>query len=229
MSAFRVLTADTATVGTSITFPNRITTSNMPSGTANSILTTDGSGLPSYSTSLQVARLFPGSSEQSLWTVGGVPQWRNYSSRYGLVTIAFQAQDWNAAATNALSFNSIASAFSTYGPNTFTNISVQTPSTTLLCNSSAYYRFSLVTSLSNSGIDTVNTRFNVLINGVAAAPGPAISVPIGQTQSLCASIVLLVAQGQTITFRSTRISGTSALTNDNTNSLLAIELVTIVN
>jgi len=229
MSAFRLLTAETVNVNTSLTFPNRITTSNLPSGTANSILTTDGSGLPSYTTTLAPARLTAGASEQSLWTVAGVPQWRNYSSRYGFVNIAFQAQDWNAAATNALSFNSIASAFSTFGPNTFTNISVQTPSTTLLCNTSAYYRFSLVTSLSNGGIATSAVRFNVLINGVVAAPGPAITLGIGETSSLTASIVLLVAATQTITFRSTRLSGTSALTNDNTNSLLSIELVTIVN
>lgn len=228
MSAFKVLTTDTATIGSSLTFPNRISAANLALGTANRVLTTDGTGTPSYTT-LPVGTLAPGLSEQSLWTVGGVPQWRNYSSRYGLVNIGFQAQDWNAAATNALLFNSISSAFSTYGPNVFTNISVQTPTTTLLCNTSAYYRFSLVTSLSNSGIDAVNTRFNVLINGVVAPPGVAQVVGIGETRSMTASIVLLVAATQTISFRSTRISGTSSLNNDNTNSLLSIELVTIVN
>lgn len=44
MSAFKTVTTDNAIVSTTLTFPNRITAANLPTGGANKALITNGAG-----------------------------------------------------------------------------------------------------------------------------------------------------------------------------------------
>lgn len=58
------INTENITISNNLTFPNRITINNMPTGVANQYLQTDISGNPVYGNCVPT----PGTNEQSLWT-----------------------------------------------------------------------------------------------------------------------------------------------------------------
>lgn len=224
MSAYKTITSDNITVGTTLTFPNRCTINNMPTGTASQVLITNASGQPVYG-SIPSGTISGGNNEQSMWNVSGVSTWQSRSFRFGIMFAKFTSQNWNSGATTALTFSNITLNSQTFGPNTFTNLSSLVAGSSFTCNTSGYYLISVFCCLSNGGIGTSSVRFNVLINGLVTNPGPCIQLGLGATGSITASFPLLISAGQTIEFRSSRMAGTDILTSDANNNSIAITLL----
>lgn len=227
MSAYRTITTDNCTIATNLTFPNRININNVPTGAANSVLISNAGGLPVYG-NIGAGNVGGGLNEQSLWNSAGTSTWLSRSFRYGYFRVNFSSQDWNSASTTALTFSSNNSASVSFGTSTFTNISQQTAGTTLQCNTVGVYEFCISACLSNGGVAASSIRFNVLVNGNPSGIGPCITLGIGETGTIASSLMISLALNDLITFRSTRLSGTSALTADNNNSQISIKMVQIL-
>lgn len=219
MSAFKSLTSDNVTVANTLTFPNRITINNMPTGAANQTLQTNGSGDPVYGNNTPT----PGTNEQSMWTVGGVSTWQSRSFRYGVSYGSFTSSDWNLAATNTLAidstFNSSSLSFGTTGFSNITRVSASA----LACNTTGLYKITMMAQITNGGLLISRIAFNVLINGVVQSPGSQIELDAGRTGMLTSTVILPITAGNSISFRSTRISGTSAMNCVSINSNLLLE------
>ena len=224
MSAYKTVTSDNVTVGTTLTFPNRVTTSNLPTGTANQVLVTNAGGLPVYG-SIPAGSIAGGLNEQSMWNVAGVSTWRNRSFRYGIYNFRFTAQNWNSAATTALTYSAQSSSSQTFGTTSFTNFTESVVGTSLLCNTTATYMVNMYCCLTNGGLGTSAVRFNILVNGVVTGGGPCETIGIGETRTICGSFPITISAGAVVSFQATRVSGTSALTADATNNSFAITLV----
>lgn len=228
MSAYKTITTDTAIVGTTLSFPNRVTVNNLPTGTANSCLITNVSGVPSYN-QLPASTISVGADENSLWTSASTTQWLGRNWRYGIYFARFNTLDWNSAATVSATFGSATSNFSKFGPNTFTWLTTQVAGTSLLCNTTGYYRISVTACLTNGGATPASIRFNVLINGVATGIGPACTIAPGDTQTLSGIIPIQILATQVISFQSTRLNGTTgAATVDTLNSQFLIDYLQII-
>lgn len=226
MSAYKTLTSDNVTVSSTLTFPNRLTISNMPTGAPNQFLQTNGSGIPVYGAG--GGGQAPGSNEQSLWTIGGVTSWQNRSHRYGITYFNFtNGQDWNTNPQLAITFGSVSSQSQTFGPSTFTAISVQTVGTTLLCNTSGVYMFHVLCPLANTNlVASSKVGFNVVINGfLTLNPTVSCTIAPNSDNTLSASFPIALTSGQTISFTSTRNGSTGTAICDGLNSRLTIQLL----
>lgn len=224
MSAYKTITSDNVTVGTTLTFPNRIATSNLPTGTANLVLVTNAGGLPVYS-NIRADNISGGLNEQSLWNSAGVSTWRSRSFRYGIYSFRFNVQDWNSGATTALTYSGQSSASQTYGTTTFTNFTESVVGTSLLCNTTATYMVNMYCCLTNGGLGSAAVRFNILINGVVTGGGPCETIGLGETKAISGSFPITISAGAVVSFQATRLSGTSSLTVDGINSSFSITLV----
>lgn len=225
MSAYKNLTADQVTISSAVSFPNRLSLSNMPTGAANQFLQTNGSGIPIYGPG---GGLAPGTNEQSLWTIGGVTSWQSRSHRYGLTYFNFtNGQDWNTDPQLAITFGSVSSQSQTFGPSTFTPISVQTAGTTLLCNTSGVYMFHVLCPLTNTSlIASSKVGFNVVINGfITLNPTVSCTIAPNSDNTLSASFPITLTAGQTISFTSTRNGSTGTAICDGLNSKLTIQFM----
>lgn len=225
MSAFKTITSDNATITTNLTFPNRLTINNMPTGSPNQFLQTNGSGIPVYGAG--GGGQAPGSNEQSLWTIGGVTSWQNRSFRYNYLYTNFtNGEDWNTNPQLNITFGSIQSQSSSFGPNAYSALTVQTPNTTFLCNTSGFYMVSFFACLNNTGLTTSKVRFNLVLNGfITITGGPSITIAAGQEGCISANITIGLAAGNTLQFTSTSELGTSPLICDGPNSKLTIQLM----
>lgn len=202
------------TVGTTLTFPNRITTSNLPLGGNNQVLLSGPTGIPFYGN---------GSAGQTLQTIGTSVTWQSRTWSYGFGYYTFAAQDFNAAATNTLSFASTLQA-SAWAGVTLYNAPNTLSATSVRFNSARYYKVTMAGSLNNPGVTAVTVQINVLINGVVVGAGPIVNVNPGETEAFYGFTFINPAANDTISFRSTRISGTTALNSDAVNSVCSIEL-----
>lgn len=223
MSAFRTITSDNVTVSSTLSFPNRVGTSNLPTGAANQVLITNGSGLPVYGNVPQGA-IGNGSTEQSMWWVGGVSSWQSRSFRQNIAFAKFTSQNWNSGATTALTYTGTTLSTNSYGPATYTGISNSVPGTSFLINTSAYYRINMFCCLTNSGAGTSVVRFNVLVGGIPTGPGPIIQLGAGEVGTISCTFPLLITATSVVSFQATRISGTDTLTSDALNNSISITL-----
>lgn len=167
-----------------------------------------------------------GANEQSLFVLGSTLGFQNRSWKFGIIKTNFLAQNWNASELTNLTFAAptILNSLS-YGTNGFTNISVQTPNTSLLINSTGHYMISMYCCLSNGGVGTASVRFDTLVNGFITGGGPLVTISVGQNQCISCSYPILLSAGAVVSFAAERISGTSSLTADATNSSLSITLL----
>lgn len=219
MAAYKTLTSDNIIANTNCSFPNRLTISNMPTGAANQTLQTNGSGDPVYGNNTPT----PGTNEQSMWTVGGVSTWLSRSFRYGVSYGAFTSGDWNLSTSNTLSLDvAFSSSSQSFGTTSFSNIT-KTSVTALTCNTTGLYKISMMAQITNGGLLISRIGFNVLINGLVQFPSSQIELDAGRTGMLTSSVILPITAGNVISFRSTRISGTSAMNCIGVNSNLLIE------
>jgi hypothetical protein len=225
MSAFKTITSDKIIVSSNLTFPNRATINNMPTGVPNQFLQTNGSGIPIYGPG--GGGQAPGSNEQSLWTIGGVTSWQNRSYRYGLnFTLPTTGQDWNTNPQLNITFGTVSSQSTSFGPNVYSPITVQTPGSILSINTSGTYKITILACLTNTGLITSKCRFNLVVNGfITLNPGIPVTVLPGAEECLSGSFAVILTAGQTISFTSTRESGTSPLICDGLNSRILIELI----
>lgn len=224
MSAYKSITSDNVIVGTTLTFPNRIASSNLPTGGASLVLTTNAGGLPVYS-NIAASNISGGINEQSMWNVAGVSTWRSRSFRYGVYYFKFTSQNWNQAATTALTYASQSSVSQSYGTNTFTNFTESVVGTSLLCNTTAIYSINMYCNLTNTGLGASSVRFNILLNGVVFTGGPSALVGLGESRDICGSFVVTIPAGTVVSFRATRLTGTSALLSDANNNSFSITLL----
>lgn len=229
MSAYKTITSDNVTVSSTLTFPNRLTISNMPTGTANQYLQTNGSGIPVYAAGpTGGGGQAPGTNEQSLWTLSGTTQWASRNFRYGITFFNFtNGQDWNTNPQLNITFGSVSSQSQTFGPTTFSPLSVQTVGTTLLCNTSGVYMFHVLCPLSNTNLlSSSKVRFNVVINGVVTLnPSVFCSISPNSDNSLSGSFPIGLTAGQTVTFTATREGSTGTAICDGLNSKLTIQFM----
>lgn len=80
--------------------------------------------------------------------------------------------------------------------------------------------------LTNTGASTSSVRFNIIVNGtIVLNPGPLISLTAGESGCISAAIPFTASPGRQITFRATRISGTSPIICDAANSSIVIQLL----
>jgi hypothetical protein len=221
MSAFKTITSDNVTVGTTLTFPNRATISNMPTGTANRALITDGSGNPAYSL-LPITNLATGTSGQSLFMTGINVTWKNVSWRSGTYSLTVTAQDFNAAASNTIVMNGASNNSIAYGPQAYNQIS-QINTTTQNIGTSGYYVFLFNILLTNTGITDATIRLNVLVNGVAKNPGITKYYAAGETGSITGQVLVNVLTSDAITIVSTRVSGISSLISSATDNQIMVQ------
>lgn len=203
------------TVGTTLAFPNRITTSNLPLGGNNQVLLSGPTGIPFYGN---------GSAGQTLQTIGTSVTWQSRTWSYGFGYFTFLAQDFNAAATNTLTFASTLQASAWAGVTPYTAPSVLS-STTQRINSARYYKVTMAGSLNNPGSSDVTIQINVLVNGVVTGAGPIVFVPKNEYASFYGFTFINPAANDVISFQSTRILGTTPVNSDAVNSVCSIELV----
>ena len=203
------------TVDTTLAFPNRITTSNLPLGGNDQLLLSGPTGIPSYNN---------GSDGQTLQTVGTSVTWQSLTWSYGFGYYTFDAQNFNALATNTLSFTSTLRASSWAGVTSY-NAPSTVSSKVVRFNSARYYKVTMVGSLINLGATVAAVQLNVLINGAVVGPGPIVNVNPGEIEPFYGFTFINPAVNDTISFRSTRVLGTSSLNSDTINSVFSIELV----
>lgn len=221
MSAFKSLTSDNVTVSNTLTFPNRVTIDNIPTGTANRVLQTDGSGIPVYGLNTPT----PGTNEQSMWTIGGVSSWQSRSFRYGIYYTRFTSQNWSAAATNTLVMDVTDSSSSqTFGPTAYSNIT-RTSNTVLLCNTTGLYKITMHAQITNSSLGITTITFNPTVNGLVRTPGIQLQLGIGSVGTISGTIPITMNAGDTLGFRSTLTSGLSGMNSLINNSSLIVECV----
>jgi hypothetical protein len=196
MSAFKNITTD------SITLSNRITLNNLPlSSSPNQILQTNALNEPVYENNI----LF------------------NKSFRFGVCWGSFSSSDWNLNTTNTLALDNVFNSSSqSFGPNTFNNIT-KTSVTALTCNTTALYKITMMAQITNAGISTSRIGYNVLLNGIVQFPSSQIELDASRTGMLTSSIILQINAGNIITFRTARISGTSAMNCVGVNSNFLVE------
>lgn len=221
MSAFKTITSDNVTVGTTLTFPNRTTISNMPTGTANRALITDGSGNPAYSL-LPITNLATGTSGQSLFMTGVNVTWKNVSYRSGTYTLTVTSQDFNLGATNTIVMNGASNNSIAYGPQAYNQFS-QINTTTQNVGTTGYYVFLFNILLTNTGITDATIRVNVLVNGTARNPGITKLYNAGEVGSLTGQILLNLLTSDAITIVATRVSGTSSLISSTTDNQIMVQ------
>jgi hypothetical protein len=203
------------TVDTTLAFPNRITTSNLPLGGNDQILLSGPTGIPSYNN---------GSDGQTLQTIGTSVTWQSLTWSYGFGYYTFIAQNFNLSTTNTLSFTSTLQSSAWAGVTSYTAPNTVS-SKVVRFNSARYYKVTMAGTLNNPGATAVAVQLNVLINGAIVGAGPIVNVNPGETESFYGFIFINPAVNDTISFRSTRISGTTALNSDAVNSVCSIELV----
>lgn len=228
MSAFKTITSDNVTVGTTLTFPNRATISNMPTGTANRVLATNVSGIPSYST-LPVASITPGTDQQSFITNVATPSWVSRSWRYGYVKMFPDAQNWNSGATTSITFTGFTGSSTSLGTTPYTNITQLVAGQSLTTGSATTYIMSVQATLTNTDLLSPSTiRFDFLVAGsvIAGSVSPTFTIPANTTQTVYGtSSPFSIPAAQTITFRAARVSGTSVINCDPTNSVITVQVV----
>lgn len=195
---------------------------NGANGSAGQVIKKINPSSQSWS-SLAPSDLTGGSNEQSLWVSGTTPTFLNRSFRYGIFKTNLASQNWNASPLTSLSFTpGPATSSQTYGPSAFSNITIQTPNTTLLCNTTGYYMLSMYCCLTNAGGTSASVRFSILINGILITGGPLISLAGGESGTLSYSVPVLLSAGANLSFASESLSGASAINSDSPNSSLSL-------
>lgn len=229
MSAFKTVTTDNAIVSTTLTFPNRITAANLPTGGANQALITNGAGTPSYGL-LPVANIAGGTSNQTLWfnNALGIPQWQSRSWKMNNNNMfPTNGEDWNLTASNVLNFTRAITAFGVFGPGPYTGLNYIN-TTTIVCGTTADYKFDASVTLTNTGAAPVSIRLNISINGVATAPGIVATFAPGEYKTIAGTMTLNIIAGRNIGLITTRISGTDPLICDGTNSSIMISMLNVL-
>lgn len=228
MSAYKTITTNNATISSTLTFPNRITTSNLPTGGANQVLITNGAGTPSYGL-VPSASIAGGTSNQTLWfnSALGITQWQSRSWRMNNNNVFPANEDWNLAASNVLNFTRAITSFGVFGPGPYTGLNYIN-TTTIVCGTTASYKFDVSATLTNTGASTVSIRLNVSINGVATAPGIVAIFAPGEYKTMSGTMTLNIVAAQNIGFITTRISGTDPLICDSNNTSIMISLLNVL-
>ena len=197
---------------------------NSVSGTTGQFIKKTGAATQAF-VNIVAADVTGGTNEQSLWNIAGTSSWQNRSFRYGIFRGRFTAQNWNSAATTALTYNNELFSSRSYGTSAFTNLTDSVAGTSLLCNTAGTYLVQMFCCLTNGGIGTSSVRFNVLVNGVVSGGGPCLSLGLGGVGTINCVFPITLAAADVLTFRSTRLTGTDALTADATNNSLCITLM----
>jgi hypothetical protein len=141
----------------------------------------------------------------------------------------YKRQDWNTDPQLAITFGSVSSQSQTFGPNTFSPISVQTAGTTLLCNTSGVYMFHVLCPLANGTANSAKVGFNVVINGfITLNPTVSCTIAANSDNTLSASFPIGLTAGQTIQFTSTRNGSTGTAICDGLNSKLTIQFMNVL-
>lgn len=207
--------ADRVTVGTTLTFPNRITVNNLPTDTPNRVLITSAGGLPFFAT---------GTTGQTFAVTGTNVGFVNRSWGYSVNYYTFGVQDWNAAATNLLTFANTLGASGTTGTVVYTAPSFVS-SSVIRANTARTYRITMQASLNNPDVTPVSVKLNVLVNGIVRGAGPSLTVAPGDTASVIGYVITNLAVNDTVSIQSTRVSGTTALNSNATDSTFSIEMM----
>lgn len=229
MSAYKTLTTNNATISSTLTFPNRITTSNLPTGGANQVLITNGAGTPSYGL-VPSASIAGGTSNQTLWfnSALGITQWQSRSWRSNSNNVfPTNGEDWNLAASNILNFTRSITAFGVFGPGPYTGLNYIN-TTTIVCGTTAQYKFDASVTLTNTGLLPVSIKLNVAINGVASGSGIIATFAPGEYKTIAGTMTLNITGAQNIGFITTRLSGTDPLICDSNNSSIMITLMNVL-
>lgn len=211
-----------ATIGGTLGITGRLTgVSSLPTGTANSVLTTDGSGVPSYTTTIPSNGIQGGSNNSSFWTVVATPTWLNRSWGYMLGNYAVPLQNINAAATNAVTFTVASTTNLSYGTNSITQPSYLTNSLTIV--TSGFYCFYVSLMSNGAGVNSTSVNFQIFVNGVTTGNKlyNAVSVT-GGVSPISGTIILNLTNGNVITFRTARITGTGVLNTIAADSTVSI-------
>lgn len=229
MSAYKTLTTNNATISSTLTFPNRITTSNLPTGGANQALITNGAGTPSYGL-LPAANIAGGTANQTLWFNNslGITQWQSRSWKMNNNNMfPTNGEDWNLAASNILNFTRAITTFGVFGPGPYTGLSFLN-TTTIVCGTTDKYKFDVSVTLTNTGASPVSIRLNISINSVATAPGIIANFAPGEYKTIAGTMTHTINAGQNIGLITTRLSGTDPLICDGTNSSIMISLLGVL-
>lgn len=211
------------------TLAGRLPLTNMPIGSANQILRTNSTANGAeYVSNLPAATITPGTNGQFFTTTGGVATFSTLGMAWGEAQLNMNAQNYNSAATTALTFSSLGTNQRTNGLPVFANFTQSAPGSSLLCNTTGTYAINVNIALSNAAIGSSQVGVRLLVGGVAT--GPLIystvlpSLTTG-TNYISGTIYVLLAATQIISFRAERVQGTGVLTSVTTDSYITINLI----
>ena len=217
-----------ATIGGTLAVTGRLTgVSSLPTGAANAVLTTDGSGVPSYTTTIPSSGVQGGSNNSSFWTVIATPTWLNRSWGYALANYSIPLQNLNAAATNAVTFAVASTVNLSYGTNTVSQPTYATNSLTI--NTSGFYCFYVSIMMNGGGVNGTSMNFQIFVNGVTTGNKlyNAVSVS-GGVSPISGTIILNLTNGNVVTFRAIRVSGTGVMNTIAADSVVSLSYLNSV-
>lgn len=175
-----------------------------------------------------------GAANQTFRTVAGVPTWVNVATSYYRYTMNMTSQNYNSAATTALTFNSTSSNISTNGTpllSQFTNVGAG-PFTGFTVGSTGTYKIDYTIALNNAGVGTSQVGVRLLVGGTPTGPLIYSSVLPALTTGvniISGTYTLQLTAAASISFRAERVQGTGTLTSIANDSTITVSLVSIVN
>lgn len=214
---------------TTLTTTNRLSLNSMPIGSANQILRTNSTANNAeYVSNLPATTITPGTNGQFFTTTGGVSTFSTLGMAWGQAQLNMNAQNYNSAATTALTFSSLGTNQKTNGLPTFVNFTQSVPGSSLLCNTTGTYAINVNIALSNAAVGSSQVGVRLLVGGVATGPliySTVLPTLTTGTNYISGTIYVILAATQVISFRAERVQGVGVLTSVTSDSYISINLL----